>query len=174
MGQKSKSTKKTKNCKGNPPFRPDKLNTSMNISMNENAQSPSNSNDIRSTSTSTSSPMSGTADMLGQSRQVLYGQQQIHNMNGMQITQPPCLPNVVNNQTPGQPTPVNNTHMLYQYSQPMPLNSSSANPSSVMNNVYHHGQQICVNSYKIYRASWKCKMNGGSQLKTSLLIRVRG
>ena len=133
MGQKSKSAKKTKNCKGNPPTRPDKLNTSMNTSMNENTQSPSNSNDLRSTSTS--SPISGTADMLGQSRQVLYGQQHIHNMNSMQNTQPPCLPNlVVNNQTPGQPTPVNNTHMLYQYSQPMPLNSGNVNPSSAMNN----------------------------------------
>ena len=61
----------------------------MNTNINENTQSPSNSNDLRSTSTSTSSPMSGTADRLGQSRQVLYGQQHIPYMNSMQNTQPP-------------------------------------------------------------------------------------
>ena len=87
MGQKSNSTQKTKNCKGYSPTRPDELNTSTNTSINENTQSPSNSNDLRSTSTS--SPMSGTADMLGQSRQVLYGQQHIPYMNSMQNTQPP-------------------------------------------------------------------------------------
>ena len=35
---------------------------------------------------------------------------------------------------PGQPTQVNNTLMLYQYSQPMSHNSSNVNPKSFKNN----------------------------------------
>ena len=142
--------KKTKNNRGNSS-----PNSVLSASMSSQMQSSYSQQSAPNMHGLQTNPNIGTADMIGQSREVLYGHQNMQNVSNIQ---PPYVPTqIVNNQTPSQSTLSTNTHVTYPYSQPLTgqsitgqYNVNAVDPNNGMNNGMHitflRGLQICVDS----------------------------